>query len=59
MRLGVDLPENILAVVLVVVGVSPGHGYGVILKSMVLKTGGYGVLGIVIGWWWFAGGKVW
>ena len=36
MRLDIVLPENILAVVLVVVRVLPGHGYGFILKSVIM-----------------------
>ena len=52
-------PEDVLAVMLMVVGVSPGHGYSVVLESVILQVGGYGVLGAVIGWRWFAGGKVW
>ena len=58
MRLDVGLPEDALYVVLVVVGVSPGHCYGVTLESVVLEVGGDRVLGTVISWWRFAGGKV-
>ena len=52
------LPENVLAVVLVV-GDSSGHGYGVILKSVVLKVGGYRVLGAIVGRWWLTRRKIW
>ena len=52
------LPKDILAVVLMI-RVSPSHGYGVVLKSVVLEVGGYRMFGTVISGRWFARREVW